>query len=143
MKCQSKINVSIARVSGGVDNILIKDNRYECELTPTIYDLVPFDGDSYYIVTCEDGKFRKYKAEKFLTLAEVRETKLNELDVMKRIYLLVDEHSKLKIELDNTDELTEEEMEELIDNGWDYVKRVGRKNEIEKAFDIIGLKYVS
>jgi rRNA processing protein Krr1/Pno1 len=64
---------------------------------------------------------------------------LNISDVMKRIYLLVEEHNQLKIELDKS----EEEMEELIDNGWDYIKLIGRKNEIEKAFDVIGLKYVS
>jgi rRNA processing protein Krr1/Pno1 len=64
---------------------------------------------------------------------------LNISDVMKRIYLLVDEHNKLKIELDKS----EEEMEELMNNGWDYINLIGRKNEIEKAFDVIGLKYVS
>ena len=64
---------------------------------------------------------------------------LNISDVMKRIYLLVDEHNQLKIELDKS----EEEMDELINNGWDYIKLIGRKNEIEKAFDVIGLKYVS
>jgi rRNA processing protein Krr1/Pno1 len=67
------------------------------------------------------------------------EENLNISDVMKRIYLLVEEHNQLKIELDKS----EEEMEELIDNGWDYIKLIGRKNEIEKAFDVIGLKYVS
>ncbi len=82
MKCQSKINVSISRVSGGVDNILIKDNWYECELAPTIYDPMTFKpSESFYIVTCEDGKFRKYKVDNFLTLAEVRENKLNELGI--------------------------------------------------------------
>jgi rRNA processing protein Krr1/Pno1 len=64
---------------------------------------------------------------------------LNISDVMKRIYLLVEEHNQLKVELDKS----EEEMEELINNGWDYIKLIGRKNEIEKAFDVIGLKYVS
>jgi hypothetical protein len=34
-------------------------------------------------------------------------------------------------------------MEELMNNGWDYINLIGRKNEIEKAFDVIGLKYVS
>ena len=82
MKCQSKINVSISRVSGGVDNILIMDNWYECELTPTIYDPITLKpSEPYYIVTCEDGKLRKYKADNFITLAEVRETKLNELGI--------------------------------------------------------------
>jgi len=70
---------------------------------------------------------------------EQKTSELNISDVMKRIYLLVEEHNQLKIELDKS----EEEMEELIDNGWDYIKLIGRKNEIEKAFDVIGLKYVS
>jgi rRNA processing protein Krr1/Pno1 len=65
--------------------------------------------------------------------------KVNISDVMKRIYLLVEEHNQLKVELDKS----EEEVEELINNGWDYIKLIGRKNEIEKAFDVIGLKYVS
>ena len=81
MKCQSKIDVSISR-DGGVDQILIKGNWYECELTPTIYDpntLKPVD--PYYIVTCEDGMYRKYKADNFITLTELRDEKLQQLGI--------------------------------------------------------------
>lgn len=82
MKCQSKIGVSVNNRLGEIDHILIKGNWYECELTPTIYDPMTFKpSESFYIVTCEDGKFRKYKADNFLTLAEVRENKLNELGI--------------------------------------------------------------
>jgi hypothetical protein len=82
MKCQSKIDVSIARVGGGVDQILIMGNMYECELTPTIYDPMTFKpAPPAYVVKCEDGKFRKYDTEHFKDIQEVREEKLNELGI--------------------------------------------------------------
>jgi len=82
MKCQSKIDVSISRVSGGVDQILIIGNIYECELTPTIINPVTLKPDNpSYVVKCEDGKFRKYYAENFRDIQEVREEKLKELGI--------------------------------------------------------------
>jgi hypothetical protein len=82
MKCQSKIDVSIARVGGGVDNILIMGKMYECELTPTIYDPMTLQPSKpYYVVKCEDGKFRRYDAENFKDIQEVREEKLKELGI--------------------------------------------------------------
>jgi len=82
MKCQSKIEVNMSNTLGGVDHILIMGKMYECELTPTIYDPLTFQLDKpSYIVTCEDGKMRKYKADYFITLTELRETKLNELGI--------------------------------------------------------------
>ena len=82
MKCQSKIGVSMTNPSGGVDHILIKGNMYECELTPTLYDpntLQPTE--PFYIVRCEDGKFRKYPAEQFRDIVEIRAEKLKELGI--------------------------------------------------------------
>ena len=82
MKCQSKIDVSMSNPFGGVDHILIKGKMYECELTPTIYDpntLQPTE--PFYIVRCEDGKFRKYAAEHFRDIVEWREEKLKELGI--------------------------------------------------------------
>lgn len=64
---------------------------------------------------------------------------LNISDVMKRINTLMDELNNINKELDKS----EDEIERLINDGWDYIKLVGRKNTIEKAFDIIGIKYVS
>ena len=82
MKCQSKIGVSMTNPLGGVDHILIKGNMYECELTPTLYDpntLQPTE--PFYIVRCEDGKFRKYAAEHFRDIVEIRAEKLKELGI--------------------------------------------------------------
>jgi hypothetical protein len=64
---------------------------------------------------------------------------LNISDVMKHINSLMDELNDINKELDKS----EDEMERLINDGWDYIKFVGRKNTIEKAFDVIGIKYVS
>lgn len=82
MKCQSKINVNIVDGLDHINEILIKGHWYECELTPTIQDPMTFKPtEPYYIVTCEDGKFRKYKTDNFLTLAEVRDEKLQQLGI--------------------------------------------------------------
>ena len=82
MKCQSKIGVSMSGLFSGVDHILIMGKMYECELTPTIYDPITLKpAKPSYVVTCEDGKFRKYDADHFITLTELRETKLNELGI--------------------------------------------------------------
>jgi len=82
MKCQSKIGVSMANPLGGVDHILIKGNMYECELTPTLYDPNTLQPTGpFYIVRCEDGKFRKYAAEHFRDIVEWREIQLNELGI--------------------------------------------------------------
>lgn len=82
MKCQSKIEVSVSNTFGGVDHILIKGKMYECELTPTMYDPNTFQpAAASYIVTCEDGKFRKYDVEHFRDIVEVRVDKLKELGI--------------------------------------------------------------
>jgi hypothetical protein len=82
MKCQSKIDVSMNNPYGGVDQILIMGKMYECELTPKIYDPVTFKpAKPSYVVKCEDGKFRKYDAEHFKDIQEVREEKLKELGI--------------------------------------------------------------
>ena len=82
MKCQSKISVSMSNPLGGVNHILIKGNMYECELTPTLYGPNTLQPTGpFYIVRCEDGKFRKYAAEHFLDIVEIREEKLKELGI--------------------------------------------------------------
>jgi hypothetical protein len=82
MKCQSKIDVSIPKNRGGSENILIYGNIYECELTPTTYDPNTYKpAKPSYVVKCEDGKFRKYDAEHFRDIQEVREQKLKELGI--------------------------------------------------------------
>ena len=82
MKCQSKIEVSVSNPLGGVEHILIMGKMYECELTPKIYNPLTFQLDKpSYIVTCEDGKMRKYYAEYFIDIVELREEKLKELGI--------------------------------------------------------------
>ena len=82
MKCQSKIAVSVSNPLGGVDHILKVGSMYECELTPTLYDPTTFEPAApSYIVTCEDGKFRKYDLEHFRDIVEIREEKLKELGI--------------------------------------------------------------
>ena len=82
MKCQSKIEVSISNpISGVIYSILIKGKMYECELTPAVYDPTTFEPVRAYIVTCEDGKFRKYDLEHFKDIVEVRAEKLKELGI--------------------------------------------------------------
>ena len=82
MKCQSKIDVSMNNPYSGLDHILIIGKMYECELTPTTYNPMTFQPDkSSYIVTCEDGKFRRYYSEHFKDIVEVRAEKLKELGI--------------------------------------------------------------
>jgi hypothetical protein len=82
MICQSKIDVSITNPFGGIDNILIMGKMYECELTPTLYDPTTLNpAKPSYVVKCEDGKFRRYNAEHFRDIQEVREVKLKELGI--------------------------------------------------------------
>ena len=62
------------------DFYLEKGKIYEGDLTPTIYDpqtLKP--SEPFYIVKCDDGKYRKFMAEHFLTLEEWRESQLNKI----------------------------------------------------------------
>ena len=82
MRCQSKIDASLPNTLGGFDQILIKGKMYECDLTPKIYDTMTFHlAASSYIVKCEDGKTRKYYAEHFIDIVEVRAEKLKELGI--------------------------------------------------------------
>ena len=81
MKCQSKIAVSVSNPIGGIDHILKVGSIYECELSPTMYDPTTFKPVRAYIVTCEDGKFRKYYTEYFRDIVEIREEKLKELGI--------------------------------------------------------------
>lgn len=81
MKCQSKIDVSMSNPLGGVDHILIMGKMYECELTPTFYDPMTFEPVRDYIVTCEDGKFRRYDLKHFKDIVEVRSEKLKEIGI--------------------------------------------------------------
>lgn len=78
MRCKSKIDVSMSSHIGGVDHILIKGKIYKCDLYPKP-GMKP--SEPYYIVACEDGKFRKYNAEYFVDISEARADKLKELGI--------------------------------------------------------------
>lgn len=64
-----------------LDIYLEKGKIYEAiSKAPTIYDpqtLKP--SEPFYIVKCDDGKYRKLMAEHFLTLEEWRESQLNKI----------------------------------------------------------------
>ena len=82
MKCQSKIAVSESNPFGGVYHILKVGKMYEYEFTPKVYNPLTFQLDKpSYIVTCEDGKMRKYYAEYFKDIVELRDEKLKELGI--------------------------------------------------------------
>ena len=62
------------------DFYLEKGKIYEGDLTPTIYDpqtLKP--SEPFYIVKCDDGKYRKFMAEHFLTLEEWRNQQIDKI----------------------------------------------------------------
>ena len=66
----------------GWDKVLTLNHCYEGDLTPTIYNpqtLQP--APPYYVVKCNDDKFRKVDGEYFITLEEFRDKKLNELGI--------------------------------------------------------------
>jgi hypothetical protein len=53
---------------------------YEGDFTPTIYDpqtLKP--SEPSYTIKCDDGKYRKFMTEHFLTLEEYRNQKLDKI----------------------------------------------------------------
>jgi len=63
-----------------LDIYLEKGKIYEGDLTPTIYDpqtLKP--SEPSYIIKCDDGKYRKFMTEHFLTLEEWREQQLDKI----------------------------------------------------------------
>ena len=82
MKCQSKIEVSISNPINGVTySILIYGKMYECELATDLQSMTFELAKPSYVVTCEDGKSRKYYAEYFIDIVELREEKLKELGI--------------------------------------------------------------
>ncbi len=46
-----------------------------------MYDPTTLEPFRAYIVTCEDGKFRKYDVEHFRDIVEIRAEKLKELGI--------------------------------------------------------------
>lgn len=74
------------------DTYLSKGKVYEGDLTPTMYDpnLLPLQSsinemstfqpvDRSHIIKCDNGKYRKFMTEHFLTLEEWREKQLNKI----------------------------------------------------------------
>ena len=82
MKYRSKISCSVPNSLGGFNHILIKGKIYVCDPEPTSFNTKTLEASPpSYIVSCEDGKWRKYYAEHFMDIVEWREEKLNELGI--------------------------------------------------------------
>lgn len=61
---------------------LTPNKIYDVELTPKMHDPYTFkESQPYYIVKCDDGKYRKMGAHMFKTLDEIREEKLKQLGI--------------------------------------------------------------
>jgi hypothetical protein len=62
------------------DKFTIKSGFYLGEKTPRIYDPITFEEvEESYIIKCLDNKFRKVPASYFITVEELRESKIKEL----------------------------------------------------------------
>jgi len=65
-----------------LDNYLTIGNIYDCELCPKMYDPYTYEQvQPYYIVKCDDDKYRKIDVHFFTTLEEMRDNKLDELGI--------------------------------------------------------------
>ena len=61
-------------------NNLTKGKIYDGDFTPTVYDpqtLKP--SEPSYIIKCDDGKYRKFMTEHFLTLEEWRNQQIDKI----------------------------------------------------------------
>jgi hypothetical protein len=66
--------------NNGWDKFTIKSGFYLGEETPTIYDPKTFEKvEKSYIIKCLDNKYRKVYASHFITVEELRESKIKEL----------------------------------------------------------------
>jgi len=66
--------------NNGWDKFTIKSGFYLGEETPTIYDPITFEEvEKSYVIKCLDNKYRKVYASSFMTIEELRESKIKEL----------------------------------------------------------------
>ena len=61
-------------------NNLTKGKIYDGDFTPTVYDPQTLQPSKpSYIIKCDDGKYRKFMTEHFLTLEEWRNQQIDKL----------------------------------------------------------------
>ena len=76
----------VFKIDGHTSNFLTLGNSYEGDLTPTIIDPNTYlPAPPSYVIKCDDGMFRKFDAEFFITEQEWkqmnRENKLKEIGI--------------------------------------------------------------
>jgi hypothetical protein len=84
MYFKAKRNVNMERyvtnhITGGSWHLIKKDNIYKGEYSPKMYDPNTFQTVINLIITCEDGKSRKFNPDDFYSLEEWREIQLSSI----------------------------------------------------------------
>ena len=80
MYFKAKRNVNMTNhITGGSWHLIKKDNIYKGEYSPKMYDPNTFQTVIYLIITCEDGKSRKFNPDDFYSLEEWREIQLSSI----------------------------------------------------------------
>jgi len=66
----------------GWDKFTIKSGFYLGEETPVIYDPITYkEVEKSYVIKCLDNKYRKVSAHNFITVEELRDSKIKELGI--------------------------------------------------------------
>ncbi len=77
MYFKAKRNATMTNhITGGSWHLIKKDNIYKGEYSPKMYDPNTFQTVINLIITCEDGKSRKFNTDDFYSLEEWREIQL-------------------------------------------------------------------
>jgi hypothetical protein len=80
MYFKAKRNVTMTNhITGGSWHLIKKDNIYKGEYSPKMYDPNTFQTVINLIITCEDGKSRKFNPDDFYSLEEWREIQLSSI----------------------------------------------------------------
>ena len=80
MYFKAKRNVNMTNhITGGSWHLIKKDNIYKGEYSPKMYDPNTFQTVINLIITCEDGKSRKFNPDDFYSLEEWREIQLSNI----------------------------------------------------------------
>jgi hypothetical protein len=80
MYFKAKRNVIMTNhITGGSWHLIKKDNIYKGEYSPKMYDPNTFQTVINLIITCEDGKSRKFNTDDFYSLEEWREIQLSSI----------------------------------------------------------------
>lgn len=80
MYFKAKRNVNMTNhITGGSWHLIKKDNIYKGEYSPKMYDPNTFQTVINLIITCEDGKSRKFNPDDFYSLEEWRDIQLSSI----------------------------------------------------------------